>query len=69
MSLILLVKAAAESWEDVRLAQNVLAVSVAAVGKNYYDNSVEVISSKNSHRITVNTPMNFSGPADSSPLL
>lgn len=69
MSLALLGKTAPESWEDVRLAQNVFAVSVVVVGKNYYDNSWEVISSKTFRRITVNTYMNFSVTADSLPLL
>ena len=69
MSLALLGKAAPESWEVVRPAQNILGVSVVAVGKNYYDNSGEVISSKIFRRITVNTLMNFSGTADSSTLL
>ncbi len=62
-------KEAPESLEDVRLAQNVLGVSVVAIGKNYYNDSWQTLNSKNSRRITVNTPVDFSGPAANSPLL
>ncbi|MGH1441456.1 MAG: PhoX family protein [Cellvibrionaceae bacterium] len=61
-------KAAPESLEDVRLAQNVMGVSVVAVkkqGNGYWD----ITHSANSRRITVNTPVAFSGPASESGLL
>jgi uncharacterized protein len=60
-------KDAPESLEDVRLAQNVMGVSVVALEKDY--NSWNVVKSPNSRRITVNTPMDFSGPAAASELL
>lgn len=56
-----------ESLEDVRLSQNVHGVSVVAIEKEYSE--WRVVRSKNSRRITVNTPMTFSGPAAESELL
>lgn len=56
-----------ESLEDVRLAQNVLGVSVLAIEDASY--GWEVVSSPNTRRITPNTPVLFSGPAAGSPLL
>ena len=54
-------KSAPESLEDVRLSQNVHGVSVVAIEKEYQE--WRVVKSKNSRRITVNSPMDFSGPA------
>lgn len=66
-------KASPESLNDVRLAQNVLGVSVVALEKrrSSYSNNAhwQVVSSKNSRRITANTPVAFSGPAAMSELL
>ena len=56
-----------ESLEDVRLSQNVHGVSVVAL-KNTQE-GWKVIRSKDSRRITVNTPVEFSGPAMDSELL
>jgi len=60
-------KAAPESLEDVRLSQHVHGVSVVAIERVY--DRWEVVKSPNSRRITVNTPVRFSGPAAASPLL
>ncbi len=60
-------KPAPESLEDVRLSQNVHGVAVVAIEKEY--DEWKVIKSKNSRRITVNSPMCFSGPAAESDLL
>ncbi len=61
-------KPAPESLEDVRLAQNVLGVSVLKLreGRN---GEWRVVKSKNTRRITANTLMAFSGPAADSELL
>ena len=56
-----------ESLEDVRLSQAVHGVSVVAIERNGY--GWEVVKSPNARRITANTPMAFSGPAASAPLL
>ena len=56
-----------ESLEDVRVSQNVHGVSVVAIERDY--DRWEVVKSPNSRRITANTPVRFSGPAASSPLL
>ncbi|MEL7490589.1 MAG: PhoX family phosphatase [Pseudomonadota bacterium] len=60
-------KSTPESLEDVRLSQNVHGVSVVGVRNTV--NGWEVIRSENARRITVNTPVCFSGPAADSPLL
>ncbi|MEM6413083.1 MAG: PhoX family phosphatase [Pseudomonadota bacterium] len=60
-------KGAPESLEDVRISQSVHGVSVVAIEAK--ETGWEVVSSPNSRRITVNTPMRFSGPAADSPLL
>ncbi|TQV75551.1 PhoX family phosphatase [Aliikangiella marina] len=57
-----------ESLEDVRLSQNVHGVSVLKIKYNYI-RGWKVVKSKNSRRITANTPVNFSGPAAASELL
>jgi secreted PhoX family phosphatase len=62
-------KDAPESLEDVRLSQNVHGVSVVAIKKSYRSGQWKVTRSKNSRRITVNTPVEFSGPAAKSDLL
>lgn len=62
-------KPSPESLEDVRLSQNVHGVSVVAIAKKHHYGPWEVVSSKNSRRITVNTPVEFSGPAAKSELL
>lgn len=62
-------KDAPESLEDVRLAQNVMGVSVVALKKSYRNGNWRVVRSKHSRRITVNTPVEFSGPAAESDLL
>ena len=56
-----------ESLEDVRLSQNVHGVSCVAIEKRQH--GWEVVSSPNSRRITVNTPVCFTGPAADSELL
>ncbi len=61
-------KEAPENLQDVRLSQAVHGVSVVALERDYYE-GWQVVSSPNSRRITVNTPMEFSGPAADSPLL
>ncbi|MEO0443444.1 MAG: PhoX family phosphatase [Pseudomonadota bacterium] len=61
-------KDAPESLEDVRLSQNVHGVSVVKISKNRRG-QWRVVKSKNSRRITVNTPVAFSGPAATSDLL
>lgn len=58
-----------ESLNDVRRSQNVHGVSVVAIRQTYRNPQWHVISSPNSRRITPNTPVIFSGPAASSPLL
>ncbi len=61
-------KAAPESLEDVRLSQNIHGVSVLKIRRTYRG-GWKVVRSKNSRRITVNTPVAFSGPAADSELL
>ena len=61
-------KDAPESLEDVRLSQNVHGVSVVAIKKSR-DGKWTNYKSAKSRRITVNTPMAFSGPAAKSKLL
>ena len=61
-------KPAPESLEDVRLSQNVHGVSVVAIERDW-DGHWDVVKSPNSRRITVNTPVAFSGPAADSALL
>ncbi len=61
-------KSQPESLEDVRLSQNIHGVSVVAI-KNTKRNGWKVVKSKNSRRITANTPVEFSGPAAGSALL
>lgn len=60
-------KGSPESLEDVRLSQHVHGVSVVRI-KEYFD-GWKVEESEAARRITVNTPVQFSGPAASSPLL
>lgn len=62
-------KDAPENLEDVRLSQNVIGVSVVAIERAHRRADWEVVPSENSRRITVNTPVEFSGPVASSPLL
>lgn len=61
-------KESPESLEEVRLSQNVHGVSVVEI-KQGRRGSWEVVKSPNSRRITVNTPIGFSGPAAGSDLL
>lgn len=61
-------KSVPESLEDVRVSQNVHGVSVLKL-KNTKRRGWKVVRSKNTRRITVNTPVAFSGPAATSPLL
>ncbi|MEM1155325.1 MAG: PhoX family phosphatase, partial [Pseudomonadota bacterium] len=56
-----------ESLEDVRLSQNVHGVSVVRIVNR--DGQWQVAASPDARRITVNTPMEFSGPAADSDLL
>lgn len=62
-------KSAPDSLEDVRISQNVHGVSVVAIKKNRNNDQWRIVSSENSRRITVNTPVEFSGPAAESELL
>lgn len=57
-----------ESLEDVRLSQAIHGVSVVAVARNWRSEWRHIPSKKN-RRITVNTPVEFSGPAAGSALL
>ncbi len=61
-------KSAPESLEDVKLSQAAHGVSVAAIRRNRYG-SWKQRSSRLNRRITVNTPVKFSGPAAHSSLL
>ncbi|WP_144394415.1 PhoX family protein [Pleionea sediminis] len=61
-------KDAPENLEDVRLSQNIHGVSVVKI-KRSLRGDWRVISSNHSRRITVNTPVAFSGPAADSELL
>ncbi|MEQ8858556.1 MAG: PhoX family phosphatase [Pseudomonadales bacterium] len=56
-----------ESIEDVRLSQHAHGVSVVAIAN--WKGQWQQISSRNSRRIHVNTPMQFSGPAAGSELI
>ncbi len=56
-----------ESLEDVRLSQNIHGVSVVKIVRRR--GKWDVVTSPNSRRITVNTPVAFSGPAAKSALL
>ncbi|MFL0797048.1 MAG: PhoX family phosphatase [Cellvibrionaceae bacterium] len=58
-----------EDINDVRLSQNTHGVSVLKLQKNSLTNRWQVSSSQASRRITVNTPVEFSGPAAASDLL
>jgi secreted PhoX family phosphatase len=60
-------KSAPDSLEDVRLSQHVHGVSVVRI-KEHFD-GWKVEQSDNARRITVNTPVDFSGPAAASDLL
>lgn len=62
-------KSAPESLEDVRLSQNVHGVSVVAIARCGFYGEWRTTSSPHSRRITVNTPVEFSGPAAESELL
>ena len=65
-------KEAPESLEDVRLSQAVHGVSVLAIARTDrgdVNSDWEVIKSDHTRRITVNTPVTFSGPAADSELL
>lgn len=57
-----------ESLEDVRVSQNVHGVSVVKIKKDFAQ-GWRVVHSKNTRRITVNTPVAFSGPVAGSALL
>jgi len=57
-----------ENLEDVRLSQNIHGVSVLKIKRNW-KGQWRTVKSKNTRRITVNTPVQFSGPAADSPLL
>ena len=57
-----------ESLEDVRLSQNIHGVSVVKI-KRDWKGQWRPARSPFSRRITVNTPVQFSGPAANSPLL
>lgn len=57
-----------ESLEDVRLSQAIHGVSVVAIARRWRG-EWRVIPSNKSRRVTVNTPVQFSGPAANSPLL
>ena len=61
-------KPAPENLEDVRLSQSIHGVSVLAIGRRG-NGQWRLFSSKRNRRITVNTPVSFSGPAANSPLL
>ena len=61
-------KSAPETLEDVRLSQAVHGVSVVAIARRWRG-EWRVIPSNKSRRITVNSPVQFSGPAAGSPLL
>ena len=60
-------KDAPESLDDVRVMQHVHGVSVVAIEN--FGRGWEVVASPNARRIHVNTPVRFSGPAESSELL
>jgi secreted PhoX family phosphatase len=61
-------KSSPESLEDVRLSQNIHGVSVLQIERSHRT-GWNVVSSDNARRITVNTPVAFSGPAADSDLL
>ncbi len=61
-------KSSPDSLEDVRLSQAIHGVSVVAIGRKG-NGEWRAYSSKKNRRITVNTPVGFSGPAANSPLL
>lgn len=61
-------KSIPENLEDVRLSQNIHGVSVLSIESNRRG-KWEVVKSKNTRRITANTPVSFSGPAANSELL
>ncbi|MBU3070905.1 PhoX family phosphatase [Aestuariicella sp. G3-2] len=61
-------KSTPESLEEVRLSQNVHGVSVLKIEKDRR-HGWKVVASKNTRRITANTPVAFSGPAADSELL
>ncbi|MCG8668138.1 MAG: PhoX family phosphatase [Pseudomonadales bacterium] len=61
-------KPSPESLEDVRLSQNIHGVSVVKL-KRTFRRGWKVVKSVHSRRITVNTPVAFSGPAADSELL
>ncbi|MCG8443315.1 MAG: PhoX family phosphatase [Caulobacterales bacterium] len=60
-------KDAPESLEDVRVSQAVHGVTVVAIEEK--GEVWELVDSPNARRVTVNTPVAFSGPAAGSPLL
>lgn len=62
-------KESPENLEDVRLSQNIHGVSVVSIKKNRWTKVWDVQKSENARRITVNTPVAFSGPAAGSHLL
>ncbi len=61
-------KSLPESLEDVKLSQAIHGVSVVAIAGNWRG-KWRHIGNKNNRRITVNTPVEFSGPAADSALL
>ena len=61
-------KSAPESLEDVRLSQAAHGVSVVGIRENFRS-KWQVMFNPNARRITVNTPVAFSGPAAGSALL
>ncbi len=62
-------KSAPESLEDVRLSQNIHGVSVVKIKKKRKTKTWELKKSSRARRITVNTPVLFSGPAADSELM
>ncbi|MEM8843820.1 MAG: PhoX family phosphatase [Pseudomonadota bacterium] len=62
-------KSAPDSLEDVRISQAVHGASVVGIFQNKSDGLWRVFNSSRNRRITVNSPVKFSGPAADSELL
>ena len=62
-------KDAPENIEDVRLSQHAHGVSVVEIKKRRFNGEWQVVHSNKARRIHVNTPVTFSGPVASHPLL